>query len=68
MEVGGASTSAANKDAPLPAGSAQGSGIGMKRSASDGTMEPKRLRAQAQVADPHWALDKQHVDSILTSL
>ncbi len=66
--MGGASTSAANKDAPPRAGPAQGSGIGMKRSASDGTLEPKHLRAQAQVADPHWALDKQHVDSILNFL
>ena len=53
--------------------------LGMKRSASDGTVAPpaipassamdtKRQRTQAQVADPNWTLDKQHADAIINFL
>ena len=68
MEISSTSTSSAVKDPPLPVGQAPAIAIGMKRSASDGIMEPKRQRAQAQVADPYWALEKQHVDSIINFL
>ncbi|XP_019851030.1 PREDICTED: transformation/transcription domain-associated protein [Amphimedon queenslandica] len=54
------------------------SGLGLKRSGSDGTAgsgngggggaELKRQRSQAQVADPTWPLDKQHADSIINFL
>ncbi len=65
MEQGVASTSSVQKDTPLLPGAA----IGMKRSGSDGSTEAKqRQRVQAQVADPHWALEKQHVDSIINFL
>ena len=49
----------------------QGVSLSMKRTPSDSTTaagELKRQRAQAQVADPHWALEKQHVDSIINFL
>ena len=44
------------------------SSLGMKRSASDGSTEPKRQRTQAQVADPNWILEKQHADAIINFL
>lgn len=68
MDVGMASTSSTHKDPPLPIASGSVA-VGMKRSSSDGTMDSKqRQRVQAQVADPHWALEKQHVDSIINFL
>ena len=45
-----------------------GISLGMKRSASDGTAESKRQRTQTQVADPNWALEKQHTDAVLNFL
>lgn len=42
--------------------------LAMKRSASDGTAESKRQRTQTQVADPNWALEKQHTDAVLNFL
>ncbi len=44
--------------------------IGMKRSASDGTAsgDGKRQRGPTQVADPNWALDKQHADAVINFL
>ncbi len=43
--------------------------LGMKRSASDGTAAAdKRQRSQTQVADPNWALDKQHADAVINFL
>jgi hypothetical protein len=66
MDQGAASTSSTHKDTPLPDASTP---ISMKRTGSDGTMDSKhRQRVQAQVADPHWALEKQHVDSIINFL
>ena len=66
MDQGGvASTSSAQKDMPTPG---VGLGIGMKRSGSDGSTDKQRQRVQAQVADPHWALEKSHVDSIINFL
>ena len=50
-----------HKDPPPPS-------LGMKRSASDGTAESKRQRTQTQVADPHWALEKQHADAVINFL
>ena len=70
MDQGAPSTSSAPKDMPLPAGGMPMGGLGMKRTASDGTGDGKRQqqRAQQQVADPHWVLEKQHVDSIINFL
>ena len=42
--------------------------LGMKRSASDGSTDPKRQRTQTQVADPNWTLDKQHADAVINFL
>ena len=62
-----ASGSSSSKDTPLTAGGVVG--LGMKRTGSDGTTDSKqRQRVQAQVSDPHWALEKQHVDSIINFL
>ena len=44
------------------------SSLGLKRTASDGTGEPKRQRAQTQVADPNWVLEKQHADAVINFL
>ncbi len=65
MDQGTPSASSAPKDTPLPLVV----GVGLKRTGSDGSMEAKQRqqqqqqRAQAQVADPHWVLEKQHVDT-----
>jgi len=74
--VGGTSSNSAQKDIPSSSsvGSMPGQGggaLGLKRIPSDSTVgagELKRQRVQAQVADPHWALEKQHVDSIINFL
>ncbi len=72
---GVATSSSAQKDLPPSSSSSsvasQGVSLGLKRTPSDGTVaagELKRQRTQAQVADPHWALEKQHVDSIINFL
>ena len=66
MEQDGGS---AHKDLVSPAAAAMtSSGLGMKRTASDGSTEPKRQRAQTQVADPTWALEKQHADAVINFL
>ena len=75
MEQGVVATSSSSqKDIAGSSGAgatAQVTGLGMKRTPSDSTMaagELKRQRAQAQVADPLWALEKQHTDSIINFL
>ena len=69
MDLGVASSSSSHKDLPLPGGTVPGGiGLGIQRTASDGATEPKRQRVQAQVADPLWELEKQHVDSIINFL
>ena len=74
MDQGAPSTSSAPKDTPLPPGVGMAGGavgVGMKRTSSDGTADGKQRqqqRVQAQVADPHWVLEKQHVDSIINFL
>ena len=57
----------AHKDLAPPAVMSS-SGVGMKRTASDGSAEPKRQRAQTQVADPNWVLEKQHADAVINFL
>ena len=64
MDQDGGST---HKD-PVAPPAMTSSSLGMKRTASDGTGEPKRQRAQTQVADPHWVLEKQHADAVINFL
>ena len=59
--------SSAHKDLVPPAAMTSAS-LGLKRTASDGSAEPKRQRAQTQVADPSWALEKQHADAVINFL
>lgn len=57
----------AHKD-PIAPPTMTSSSLSMKRTASDGTAEPKRQRAQTQVADPNWVLEKQHADAVINFL
>ena len=78
MDQGGSGTGSSSAQKELPGSSSAGSmpgqgggALGLKRIPSDGAVgagELKRQRVQAQVADPHWALEKQHVDSIINFL
>ena len=59
--------SSTHKD-PVAPPTMTSSGLSMKRTASDGTTEPKRQRTQTQVADPNWVLEKQHADAVVNFL
>jgi hypothetical protein len=59
--------SSAHKD-PVAPPAMTSSSLSMKRTASDGTGEPKRQRTQTQVADPNWVLEKQHADAVINFL
>ena len=48
--------------------STSSAGLGIKRTASDGSGDSKRVRSQTSVADPHWSLEKQHADAIINFL
>ena len=65
MEQDGGS---AHKDLVPPVAAMTSSSLGLKRTASDGSAEPKRQRAQTQVADPTWALEKPHADAVINFL
>ena len=60
--------SSAHKDLVPPSAMTSSSSLGLKRTASDGSGEPKRRGAQTQVADPTWALEKQHADAVINFL
>ncbi len=54
--------------AATPTATPTTSGLGLKRTASDGTGDSKKARTQTTVADPQWSLEKQHADAIINFL